>query len=40
VALLKDLKRQREADDLFALMNEEDTLATKRQKSTTTNTTP
>ena len=39
VALLKDLKRQREADDLFALMNEEDSKATKRQKIVTNTTT-
>ena len=32
IALVRDLKRQREVDDIFAMMNEEDNYTSKRQK--------
>ena len=44
VALLKEKKRQRDVDDLFALMNEQDggdyTCKSKRQKTTAADTAP
>ena len=42
IALIKDLKRQREVDDIFAMMNEDDSFKNqnKRQKTAPTLTVP